>query len=573
MLAKRCVKLALIVSLLSGLSASAADSPISAFPKDAGVIVRLKNPQKTLQKAGDLAVKVDRTEGVKVQLATPLLGMMISNPSLKGVDLNGDWWLAVFPVENGDPGAVFCIPATDAEAMQKSVMGNYQFQTFDKWVIYTEHEPTAAKIKEHLAAKEAAISSLLDKTSTAVWDEGDLSVFINVPQLLKVYRGPFDQGVQKVNDFIEQFPSIVPPQQNKGVDMKAIADMYAGLFKSLVQAVEDAEGLTGSLAISAEGISGSKYVKFAENSATVKALANNKPSNLEYLDQLPANRLVYAATEWDMSGLMKWGMKYSLQMFAEGDTEKETQVKKLMAEYEKVHISKMAMTFGLGNPKQGAMRAASIVEVDNPEQIRKLSVEAFKFMSNYQVGGITMKMSFLPASETYGDLKADVARMKYEIDPQADPLQVQAKMYEVLYGPEGMTTRTLYLKNRMAQCIGGDKADVQALLDAMNGKNAVGGQASYQATPKQLPAQANFIGLADYPGMIASGINLAIQSGAPIPLAEDDLKNIRGEPSFTGFSVRAEANGLRAKAVVPVAQMQGIGKLIRKIREARQPAQ
>ncbi len=572
MVASRCAAFSLVVCILGGISANAADSPLSVFPEDAGVVVRLKNPQKTLQTAGNLAAKVDPKAGAKVQLASLMLGAMISNPSMKGVDQTADWWLGVFPVENGDPGVVFCIPASDADAMQKSVMGDYQFQTFEKWGIYTEHEPTAAQIKKHLAAKGTSISKLLDRTSTTVWDEGDLSVFINVPRILKVYRGPFDQGVKKVYDGIEQMSNIAIPQQ-KGVDMKSIAKMYAGLFQGLVQAVEDAEGLTGSLAISAEGLTGSKYVKFGENSATAKAIGNSKPSDLNTLGQLPAHRLGYAAVDMDMSSLMQWGLKLSLQMVAHDDTEKETQMKKLMAEYEKVNIRKMAMTFGLGNPKQGVMRAATIAEVDNPDLIRKLSLKAAKMMSDYKAGGMTMKMSFLPASETYGDLKADVVRGKYEIDPQADPTGSIAKMNDLMYGPQGIVTRTLYLKDRMVQCIGGDKADVEALLDAIHGKNAIAGEAAFQATRKQLLPQANFIGLIDWPGTIAGVMDLAIQSGAPIPLTEADLKSIRGEPSFVGVSVRAEANGLRAKAFIPVAQMQGVARFVLQLQEARQPQQ
>lgn len=567
MLKTRYAALALVTTCLWGLAAQAAETPISAFPKDTGVIVRLKNPQKTLQKAGDLAVKVDRKEGMKVQLGTPMLGSLISNPSLKGVDVNSDWWLGVFPVENADPGVVFCIPATDADAMQQSVMGDYQFQKFEKWVIYTEHEATAAKLKEHLAAKGDSISTLLDKPSTALWDEGDLSVFLNVPQLLKVYRGPFDQGVEQANTFIEQFPAMVPPQQG-GVDMKAIADMYASLFQGLVQAVKDAEGCTAALAISDDGISLSEYAAFSADSATAKRLASHKPSALEMLNQLPANRLAYGAAEIDMGAVVRWGMKFSLQMFAEGDTEKETQMKKLMAEYEKIEFQAMAMAFGLGNPKQGAVRMATIMEVDQPEKVRKLSEEVSKIMSEYNVGGMKMKMTYKPAAETYGDLKADVTRVKYKIDPQQNPFhQMQSKMNEILYGPEGMVTRTIYLKDRMVQSIGGGKAEAQAILDALDGKNAVGGQASYQAARKQLLPQANIIGLLDLPAAIAGGMELAIQSGTAVPFTENDAKTIRGESSFLGFSVATEKNGLRAKTIVPLKQMQGVARFVRKIEE------
>ncbi len=573
MLALRLVTMALVIGVFGGSNLPAADGPLAAFPKDTGVIVRLKNPQKTLQTAGELAVKVDRKEGVKVQLAGPMLGMAISNPSLKGVDMASDWWLGVFPQETGEPGVVFCIPATDAKAFQESVMGNYQFQTLEKHLIYTEHEASAAKIKEHIASKGTSISTLLDETSTAIWDEGDLSVFINVPQILKVYQGPFDQGVEKANQFIEQMPNLIPQQQTGGVDMKAIADMYAGMFKGLVQAVRDAEGCTAGLAITADGISVGEYVKFGDASETVKALSGQKPSNLELLNQLPKGRLGYGAAEFDTSALMKWGMEFSLKMATEGDTEKENQMKKLMADYGKVKFQGMAVAFGLGDAKQGAIRATSVVKVDQAEKLRALSLETSKLMKEANFGGMKMKMTFQPEAETYGNLKADIVRAKYEVDPNQDPLQIQSKMNEIFYGPEGMVTRTLYMQDRMVQTIGGDKADVEAALDAQTGKNAVGKEAAYQATRKKLLPQANFIGLLDLPGTLASGMELAIQAGAPIPLNENDVKEVRGETSFLGFSVGMEKSGLKAKTVVPVEQMQGVARFVRKIEAARQQQQ
>lgn len=569
MLALRRVTLALVV-VLGGLPAMAADGPLAAFPKETGVVVRLKSPQKTLQTLGELAVKVDRTEGVKVQLAGPVLGMMISNPSLKGVDMAEDWWLGVFPMADSEPGVVFCIPATDAKAFQASVMGKYEFQTMDKYLIYTENAAAFGKIKQHIASKGASISTLIDQTSTATWDEGDVSVFVNVPQILSVYRGPFEQGVQKANEVIEQMPNLVPQQQS-GVDMKAIAEMYAGFFKGIVQAVRDAQSYTGGLAITGDGIAYSEYVKFGDASETAKKLSGQKPSSLMMLGQLPKGQLGYGAAEFDTSGLMKWAMEFSLKMFTEGDTEKENQMKKLIAEYEKIKFNGLAMAFGLGDATQGAIRATTTIGVDQPQRLRELSKESSKLMGDYNIGGMKMKMDYQPGAETYGDMKADLVRVKYEVDPQQDPLRIQAKMNEILYGPEGMVTRTLYMKDRMLQTIGGDKTNVQAALDAQNGKNTIGKEAPFQATRTKLLPQANFIGMLDLPGTLASGMELAIQAGAPVPLNENDLKDIRGETSYLGVSVALEGSGIKAKTVVPVQQMQGVAKLVRKIQATRQP--
>lgn len=547
-----------------------AESPIAAFPQNTGVIVRLKNPQETLQKTGDLAVKVDRNEGAKVQLATPMLGMMISNPMLQGVDLKGEWWLAVFPVADGDPGVVFCIPATDADAMEKAVTGDYQFQTYKKWVIYTEHKETAETIQNQISKNGNSIASLFDKTSTAIWEEGDLSLFINVPHLLTIYRGAFDQGVKEANDFFDQMPTMLPPQA--GVDMKAVAELYAGAFRALVQGVKDAQGCTAALSVTEEGVSLNEYAGFKDGSMTSRALAKYEPARLGQLDQLPARRLAYGAAELDMDALIQWGLKFSLEPFAKGDTEKQKQVKKLLGEYQKLDFGGMAMCFGLGNPKNGAMRMSALVDVKQPKDVRELARKSTELMGDYTVGGMTMKTTYNAEAETYGDLKADVTRVKYEFDENVDPFQaqMQGKMNEMLYGPDGMVTRTFYLKDKLAQSVGGTKADAQALLDALDGKNTIGDVPAFQSTRKALLPKANLIGLWDLPGTIAAGLDLATRAGGPVPFNEMDINNIRGETSFLGFSLSREENGLRAKTVVPLKQMQGVARFVQLIREMEQ---
>ncbi len=570
MLMFRSLSIALVLSFLGTLPLTAADSPISAFPKDTGVLLRLKSPQKTLQTAGALAVKVDRKEGVKVQLATPLLGTLISNPSLKGVDLNSDWWVGVFPNAEGDPGVVFAIPATDADAMKSAVMGDQTFQTFEKWVIYTDHAPSAGKIKTQLGNQGAGVSMLLNATGKAVWDEGDLSLFVNVPEILKIYQGPFDQGVQQVNGFIEQMPNLVPPQQS-GVDMKTIADMYASAFKGLVQGVKDSQGWTCGLGVTDSQISISEYADFGEKSETAQAIAKHKPSALALLDQLPADKLGYGAVQMDTNSLVQWSLKMSLNAYAQGDTVKEKQVKDLVAEYEKLKFGSMAMSLGLGDLKEGVLRMSAVLDMKDPESVRKLAKKSGELMSNTTYNGMTMEMKYEPNAETFGNQKADVTRINYKFDPNNPAAQMQGEMIKAMYGPDGMATRAIYLKDRMVQTMGGTKADMQAALDAANGKNNIGGQEAFQAARKQLLDEANLIGLVDIPGVIANGFGLAIQAGQPVPLEAKTIEDIRGKPSFAGCALKVENHGLHAKTVIPLPQMQGIAKTVRALNEAQPP--
>lgn len=566
------ISMALVFGLISGLAVQAADNPLSVFPKDTGMIVRLKSPQKTLEVAAKLAVTVDQQAGKQAQFGMPALGLLISNPTLKGVDQEGDWWLAVFPVQNGDPGVVFCIPSTDADAMKGALTGDYEFQTFEKWGIYSEHKDTASKIKQQIANKGESISTLMDSKTTAVWEDGNLSIFLNVPHLLEVYRGAFDQGVKQIEDIIEQMPSMIPPQQ--GVDGKAIAEMYSTLLNTIVQSVKDAKGCVAALSVSGEGLALNEYTHFSEGSPSAKALQNFTTAKLDQIGQLPAGQLAYGVAKIDMGQFMHWAMKYSLQMVAQDDTEKEKKVKKLIGEYEKLKFGDLAMAFGLKNSPNGVMRSFSIIDVEDPKAFRKLSQEGAGLVTNYNAGGMKAKTTFEPEGETYGDLKADITRVKYEFDQQANPLQaqIQNQIMDVMYGPEGMVTRAFYFKDRTAQSMGGDKKTAQALLDALDGKNNVGKETAFQSTRSKLLTKANLIGMLDLPGMIASGLEIGLQLAPPgaVPFTENEIKSIRGETSYLGTSIAVEGKGIHAKTIVPVQQMKGVARLVRLIQKIEQ---
>ncbi len=578
MFKSRCVAFLLATSFLYGSTIpstiQAAENPVSAFSQEVGVVIRLKDPQKTLKKAGDLAMKVDRKFGLQVQLGMPALGQMISNPSLKGVDKNADWWVAVFPVQDGDPGVVFAIPASDPKALQEAVTGNYQFQTFEKWVIYTEHEPTAKSIKDQLGKKTGSIAERINKSSSATLQEGDLSVFVNVPQILKIYRGPFQDVIDEVDRTLDQLANLeLPPEANGGMDFKAVAKMYGAGFHALAQSVRDSEAWAGGVVLSADGVTLNEYAQFTPDSKTLKALSGHQPTSLANLEKLPAQGLMYGGIEMDWGAVTQWGLKLSVEMYAKNDTEKQNQLKKLMEEYSKIKFGEAAMMFGLGDVKQGAIRGSVFVESPDGKILKELARKYSTLIADYKFGGVSMKMTHEPDAETYGDIKADILRMKYEVDPKTDPQQIQKKMFEALYGPQGMMTRTLFLENGMAQTVGGGKADVKALLEARTGKNTVGKDAAFQVTRKNLLPKANLIGMFDWPGTMAGMMDTMRKSAdVPIPLDEDDLKKLKGQPSYIGFSLAVEKEGLKTKSYVPLGQMQRIADFVRIVEDAERNA-
>jgi hypothetical protein len=72
------------------LSAQAA-GPLDLIPADVTAVIRLKSPEATIGKVGNFANAVQPGLGFMVQGQAPGLGVVISNPTLGGVDLKQDW--------------------------------------------------------------------------------------------------------------------------------------------------------------------------------------------------------------------------------------------------------------------------------------------------------------------------------------------------------------------------------------------------------------------------------------------------------------------------------------------------
>ena len=129
------------------LSAQAA-GPLDLIPADVTAVIRLKSPEATIGKVGNFANAVQPGLGFMVQGQAPGLGVVISNPTLGGVDLKQDWYVAVFAVKGAEPSVVFIIPATDVKALQGGVGDSFTFASKDSWVAYSQDEAVMELVEE-----------------------------------------------------------------------------------------------------------------------------------------------------------------------------------------------------------------------------------------------------------------------------------------------------------------------------------------------------------------------------------------------------------------------------------------
>jgi len=544
----------LLTFTFSALPLQAAESALDAVSTDASAVIRLKNPKASIARLADLFDAVKKGFGDVVRKAE--IGKLISNPDLTGVDMESDWWVAIYAAGgNKEPDVVYLIPAKDIKAMKAALGNDVRFEEHGKIGVYTTDADAVTRLK----SGEKSISTLIDKDSNAVFEGGDLSVFINVPQLAAAYKSEIAGWKEKFQENLENAGGM------PGMNTRQIAEVAAPILEFLVQGVDDTQSCTVAGMVSKEGISFEDLVKFKAGTATEKLLAKSPPGALATLSSLPAGYLAYWGLTWNMSDFAKlneWLMGFAGNAIG---PEKSKELTSLLGEIAKLKIGSMTGTYGLGDPDEGAVRSITVTEVDDPQKMRDLSRKVVKSMGTAEAQGLKQTFDLKPDAEKYGKNSADLVTMKTAMeDDGSNPLAaMQQRMTSVLFGPEGMETRTVYLKDRFVQTVGGGKKQMTEALASLEKPPEGSKSPPPQQARARLGAKANLVILLDLPNLIAKAASIMVESGQlPLPIDPDDVKALQGKPSFLGLGAATEPQGLRVKTQVPLEQMQGVAKIV-----------
>jgi hypothetical protein len=133
----------------------------------------------------------------------------------------------------------------------------------------------------------------------------------------------------------------------------------------------------------------------------------------------------------------------------------------------------------------------------------------------------------------------------------------------IMYGPEGLVTRSVFQKDRILSTTGGGTEAMEALLTSLKGTARTDSPAG--KTRAYLAPQANLLGLMDLPGTVAKVLRIVGESDIGkmfLPLDEDTLESLVLPASYSGLSLVAEPAGLRTRTAMPVEQIRGILTLV-----------
>jgi hypothetical protein len=543
--------LAVTTTLANGVQAFA-DGALDLIPADSTVVVRLKNPEQTLVKVAGFANQVKPGIGFLIQSQSQALGVIISNPTMGGVDLKDDWYISV-KVNKGDlPHVTFYVPATNVDAMTEAVGDDFSFAMKGNWVAYSEAKAATTAVRECIAKKRKSVGTAMDRRSTALFANSEISAYVNIKNLTGTFSNEIDLADQQLDTLLKQFGGLIP--QQPGLNMSAILEIYGEMGHNLIQTARDSEALTVGIGISEDALTFEELLLVTADSQTDKALQKHPTSDLSLLSKLPQNKVAYFAAHGNVQSLLDMGMGFASKMF--DDEKVGGKIEKARATMKELKFGEFAGTFELNKEVEDGVFAATALTQVTPAGKMKELMRNMAF--EYSMPGMTQKMTLKKDAEKYGDLSADVMITKQTFDEKLDPIGNQQEIIDLINGPDGLVQRTLSTKGTFIQTSGGTQATMKAALAAFNSSEATSSEALTEARGMVLK-KANVVVLVDLPNLIIDVLKTAVATGkVPIPIPIDQLPKI--DSSYMGFSVGTEAQGVRMKSVISAKSVIGFVK-------------
>lgn len=546
-----CLLALLLTASTHSLWAQDAPGPIQHFSKDVDILIRLKSPDRTLEKVTELINAVQPGAGTLFEQQANSLGKLIANPTMTGVDNTKDWYVGVYSNEVSQPTVVFGIPATNVKDMQDVLGDEIVTEVHDNYVFYTEKQFDIPQ-----ATEESNATAELTGEVMKTFAEGDLSLFINVDHLAGVYQDQVELMQDQVLDGLNNLRDLMP--SNQGINVDAIVEMYGTMAEGMFQGIEDGQSCTVAIALGEAGIDIKEHLGFKPSSPTGEYFSGLESSDLSQISKLPADCQMYYAAHGGLQKIAQWGLNMTGSMVTDDKVKEE--FGKVTAEFGELDLGTMAGSMSIApSLDNGIMNVCALVEATPIDKLRNVVRKMNTVMSDIDLNGVKQTSKVEEDAETYGDYKADIITINQEVNENLDPTGIQKRIRTVMFGNEGMTTRTLYMEDQYLTSLGGGKPAMEGLLKSVesSGENAT--LAEYR---KPLLEQANLLFLIDIPGAVGRGLMVASQvEEFNLPVDADMIQNLNLQTSFLGFAMGSQPNGLQLQTHIPTTQIKEIAKL------------
>ncbi len=550
--------------LLSGASLSLAQpatqtrataTPLASVPQEAALMLRLKAPNATIERVSGMLNAVQPGLGGMISGQAVMVGQAISNPTLDGVNMDGDFWAAAIPQKDAPPSVVFMIPATDVQAMEDAIDARFTFLANGGWGIYSEDAAAIEAVKACLAGSKPSVMKLFSGPAEEAFGVGDLSLVLNMPTLRDFYRNELDEAKTmaegQIGMALEQAP------ETGGINAEGMGELASKAVECVFRAIDESEVGVISLTTNPSGLVITEHFGFGAGTTTGAYLAQGRPTAATLLGNLPVGALGYLLYSADLAELNMSSMKMvgSIMTLSE---EQQQAMTAAAVDIESSGIGPGAISFDLTGDDEGAVRSVSVFTMQNPGKFKQALRALMPQMGNMKTNGMEQTSELKADAETAAGTSVDVVTVTQKFDVENNPVvaETQQAMMSWMYGTDGMVQRFAYLGDRMVQTLGGGSEAMAAALEQAQGSG--GKPAAELARDMQvLPGEANVYGMVDLVSALVKmlpAMQTAIPGGLPIPA--DAMDGLELPPSFVGFAAQTTGPGITTTFAVPVEQIQ-----------------
>lgn len=508
--------------LIAGLTGTlaAAETPLKAIPAESAVLVRFKAPAETIEKVAAFVdqLQPDRDPAQPIPAEpTPSWGDLVRTMASsfhqeygEEADLERDCWLfGLNPFSEGG-GVAYVISSKDAAAFAAAVeeKGGREFHTFvyESWVILgSQAEVDAAR--NCLESDEQSIESRWNDAARAVFDQGDLGAYVNLRKIEMDGGEPLAMlpellPLDEIGQILEEFPMI---QTTK--PMRHVFREFADAF---VKGVKDTEFVAVSLTIDDEDIRFESYSSITPGSSTAAFLAANPGSEMDAISSLPASSALYLGLQGNQKAFMEWTSRFMKSISDENEPALSKAHEEVLNGFEQLNYGMFALALPMRPIEQGVLRWLTICEVDNPQRARELATQWTALPDRIPDPLGAEKPVLDRTTETYGEFSADVAKTPEGIIVRVGDQDLGKKIESLLFGPDGITNRTVYLKDRILECFGGSKVRTAAAIRrvAEFSRGGLVAEPSFVETRGKLGKKTNLIIMLDVGALAAVSMQL-----------------------------------------------------------------
>lgn len=537
--------------LFSGIGFAQEETPLGIIPETAVGVVRFDAPDKIKADLSAFINKVQPGFGGFVEGNFPtILQQMTKNPTLDGLDLERDWYVAFVLNDDNEPQPVLILPTTAIDDAKEAVESEFEIAEDEDWLICATD---AAFLEDFDSEDIDAISEIMDDNAAARVAAGHIGLFINGEQLKEDFADELESADEQLDKVIEQIVAQAQ-QMNNGVNMEAVSMIYQKMGRAGLQAVRDSESIALSLEFTESAFVSDFLLTTGESTETAKFFASQPASDLKLMTSLPEGQLGYFGFNGD-PGVMFTAIRELLENLID-DADAKSKMGKAMDAMKKAKFGEMTGAVDMVPDEDVALRYLFISEVSPASMVRS-AMESMGSGLEYETAGIKVKQTFEKGAEEIDGQPVDIFKTLQDYPEGLDPTGMQEAIQKKMYGEDGIVQRILMKDDRMYQTLGGDLSALKSLVsNSSTWKNK-----ELLAARAGLHEKANMVVLGDLPnGIVDMILTVASTNALPIPLPTKQLESLEIPASYSGFSMVLEKNTLQTRSTIPVETIKGFIK-------------